>query len=81
MEHFDDVEDQVRICFDEIKIQVPVEEFGAFKSNGLTGIGDGYEIIKGCIAQGKGKDLNNVPSLSPVQIESHISERILKHTQ
>ncbi|KAH7857871.1 hypothetical protein Vadar_017383 [Vaccinium darrowii] len=92
MEPFDDVEDQVSICIDENKIPVPesdddsfyslvFEEFGVFKSNGLTGIEDGYEMIKGCIAQGMGKDVNDVSFLSPVRIELHISERIRKHTQ
>lgn len=92
MEHFYDFEDQVSICIDENKIPVPesdddsfyssvFEEFGAFKSNGLIGIEDGYEMIKGCIVQGTGKDVNNVPFISPVRIEPHILERILKHTQ
>ncbi|KAH7856784.1 hypothetical protein Vadar_005558 [Vaccinium darrowii] len=92
MEHFDGVEDRVSICIDENKIPVPesdddsfyslvFKEYGAFKSNGLTDIEDGYKMIKGCIAQGMGKDVNNAPSLSPAQIKPHISESILKQTQ
>ncbi|KAE9463958.1 hypothetical protein C3L33_04171, partial [Rhododendron williamsianum] len=69
MEHFGDLEERTSISIDENEIPISdseddysfsssvFEEFGIFKSNGLTRIKEGskcYEIINGCVAHGGG---------------------------
>ncbi|KAH7856857.1 hypothetical protein Vadar_006315 [Vaccinium darrowii] len=72
MEHFGDHEEQTSITIDQNEIPISdseddsisssvFEEFGIFKSIGLTKIAEGnqcYEMIKGYLTYGMGKDSN-----------------------
>ncbi|KAH7858380.1 hypothetical protein Vadar_023195 [Vaccinium darrowii] len=72
MEHFNDLEEQTSISVDQNEIPISdseddsisssvFEEFGIFKSIGLTKIEEGnqcYEMVNGFLAYGMGKDSN-----------------------
>ncbi|XP_058192198.1 probable inactive poly [ADP-ribose] polymerase SRO2 [Rhododendron vialii] len=80
MEHFGDLEERTSISIDENEIPISdseddysfsssvFEEFGIFKSNGLTRIEESkcYKIINGCVAHGGGSKDKKVAAVHKI---------------